>query len=246
MESESREHEPTPVQAHAVGYRDLLADLEHSGCCVCRGASRSAWRLIEAILWESVNDPATRLRLRASHGFCRDHLYMGAKVASSQAGGLGMAILLEDFLAHFALEATRLAARPSRRGRRHGGEALSSHGSCMACVTEDQVAFNYLAILSSVDDPDEVAVTARRPDRGLCVPHLTRGFTWFPGSDARKRLVDIFLPSNASVRRDLAGYIRKHDYLNREEGMTDRERTAWPRAIVQLVGAPKPTHPPRR
>ena len=246
MASDPRDHGPKSIHASAVGYRDLIADLDHAGCPVCRGASRSAWRLIDSILWESVNDPATRLRLRASHGFCREHLYMGAKVASSQAGGLGIAILLEDFLAHVALEAVQLSEHPGRRARGRNGGALSTHGSCMACVSEDQIAFNYLTILSSVDEPDQVAIAIRRPDRGLCVPHLAQGFTWFPRSEARRRLVDIFLRSNERLRGDLAGFIRKHDYLNRDEGMTEREREALPRAIVQLVGAPKPTALPRR
>lgn len=231
------------VRPTDVGYWDLLADLKHPGCPVCRGRGRSAWSLVDSILWECVNDPQTRLELRASHGFCREHLYMAGNVASSQAGGLGMAILLEDFLTHVEQEAAELVDRSPRQRRRHPAVPLAPHGSCMACLSADRSAHNYLAILSSAEPPDEIAIAIQEPEHGLCVPHLAQGFRSFPGHEERRRLLSHFLASNQVLRSELASYIGKHDYQRHGEGMTEGERTAWPRAIARLVGAPKPTHP---
>lgn len=234
------------IRATEMSYSDLLADLQHAGCPVCRGAGRSAWDLIDSILWESVTDRHTRLRLRASHGFCREHVYMAGSVASSQAAGLGMAILLDDFLTHVALEAAELASYSRRRRRRRDALPLAPHGTCIACVSEGRTTHAYLEILSFAEPPNEIAVGIRSPGHGLCVPHLTQGFRWFPDPDVRHRLLAHFLESNEPLRAELASYIGKHDYQRHDEGMTDGERTAWPRAIAKLVGAPRPTRPSRR
>jgi hypothetical protein len=238
----------TAVTKSDAGYLDLTADLLHPGCPVCRGADRAAWGLIDAILWEFVNDPGTRLNLRASHGLCRDHLYMAAGVASSQAGGLGMAILLEDFLAHIAEEASQLAddRRGSRRRRRQHDLALAPQGTCTACVSAGRVSYNYLRLLSMTEPDDDLGVAVAEPQRGLCVPHLARGLRWFRGADEGRRLLSHFLPGIEELRSELTGYVRKHDYQRRNEGMTEQERTAWPRAVARLVGAPPSSRPPRR
>src|SRR5581483_11879733 len=49
-----------------VGYHDLLADLRKPGCPACHGGHRAAWRFLDALLWEFVNDPDVRARLRSA------------------------------------------------------------------------------------------------------------------------------------------------------------------------------------
>lgn len=54
--------------------RYLIEDaLREPGCAVCRLARQAEGGYIEGLLWEQVNDAATRARLRASYGFCRRH-----------------------------------------------------------------------------------------------------------------------------------------------------------------------------
>ena len=234
------------VRTTEVAYHDLVADLKHPGCPVCRGADRSAWRLIDSILRESVNDAPIRLRMRASHGLCRDHLYLAASVASAHSAGVGMAILLRDFLQHIEEEATELAEHPPKDRRERRRPALAPHGSCMACETSIRTAHNYLRLLAATEPDDDLGIALRAPGRGLCVPHLMRGFRWFPRQDERRRLLDHFTHGNEELRGELASYILKHDYQHHDEVMTDPERSSWPRAVARLVGAPMPTRPPQR
>jgi hypothetical protein len=234
------------VRTTEVGYHDLVADLKHPGCPVCRGADRSAWTLIDSILWESVNDAPTRLRMRASHGLCRDYLFLAASVASSQSAGVGMAILLKDFLQHIEEEATELAERPPKDRRERRRPALDPQGSCMACETSNRVAHNCLRLLAATEPDDDLGVALRDPGRGICIPHLVRGFRWFPTQNERRRLLAHFTHGNEELQGELAAYIRKHDYQHHHEVMTDGERSCWPRAIARLVGAPMPTRPLQR
>jgi hypothetical protein len=83
-----------------AGYHDLLSDLEHPGCPVCRSVARHAARYLEELLWESVNDPYMRPRLREAHGFCREHALLAVQIAGRHDGGQGIAILYRDFLGH--------------------------------------------------------------------------------------------------------------------------------------------------
>lgn len=236
----------TAISRSDMAYRDLLADVRHPGCPVCRGADRSAWRLIDAILWEFVNDPTTRLKLRASHGFCREHMQMAARVASSQAAGLGIAILLEDFLFHVTQDAMGVVERPRSERRRDHEPVLSPHTGCTACASADLVARRYLQILAASLPDDEVGTAIREPQHGLCAPHLAQGFRLFPGRDDRRRLLEPYLLADQELRGELARFIRHHDYQHQDEPQTDGERSAWPRAVARLVGEPSPTRPPER
>jgi hypothetical protein len=47
-----------------VGYHDLMADLKKPGCPICHGAQRAAWKYLDGLLWEFVNDPGVRAGLR--------------------------------------------------------------------------------------------------------------------------------------------------------------------------------------
>lgn len=232
-----------------VGLRDLLADLEEPGCPVCRGAGRAAWRYIHSLLWEFVNDGEIRMRLRAAHGFCREHSLMALDVAQEQAAGLGMAILHDDFLRHVRGEAV-LAARPKRGRRRRRQtrtehERLDPHTKCRACESAERVAANHLRLLASSGAETVVGREARKQGRCICVPHLGVGLRLARGETEAANLLEVYLRGEAEMRRDLAEYMRKHDYRYASEPK-GREADAWRRAVHLLVGAPVPRTRPER
>ncbi len=230
-----------------VGYFDLLADLTHPGCPVCHGANRSAWNHIDSILWESVNDSGIRHRLRASHGFCREHLFMAARVARATASETGLATLLEDFLRHVRSEAEGMSDGPTEgRRRRRDTAALPPHAACPACETADQTARNYLHILAGADEDSEPGIAIRREERGMCVPHLALGLAAASGGEERARLVSQYASGDDELRHSLIEFVGKHDYLRHHEGFTDLEKRAWPRAVARLVGEPPPAREPPR
>ena len=56
-------------------YHDLREALAEPGCAFCRLVARAVDRYLRALLYESVNDPGLREKLRASRGFCRGHAW---------------------------------------------------------------------------------------------------------------------------------------------------------------------------
>lgn len=232
-----------------VGYHDLMADLGRPGCPVCHGAHRSAWRYLDSMFWEFVNDPGVRVRLRASHGFCREHSRMALAVVADQSAGLGAAILYEDLLHRLVTDAEAYVdsrSQGSSWARRRPKRPLAATASCPACEAAARVAENYLAILADADEASDPGQAIRRPGLGLCAPHLALGLRRTPDAAGGERLLDAFRRGAVELRGELREYIRKLDYRFHDEEKSEGETTSWRRAIQRMSGEPLPMKPPER
>jgi hypothetical protein len=230
-----------------VGYHDLLADLGRPGCPMCHGANRSAWRYLDGLLWESVNDPGIRMGLRATHGFCREHWMMALRVASAQSAGSGMAILTEDILRHTLADAEQdVASKAGAPRRRRGRHPLSPEAPCSACVSVYRTVGCYAQVLATAGEGTAPFQASREPYRGVCVPHLALGLEFLRDPVERRRFVEIFRRGSEELGIELKEFSRKQDYRFQHEGLTDGEATSWRRAMYRLVGEPLPTREPPR
>ena len=229
-----------------VGYHDLLADLRKPGCPSCHGGHRAAWRYLDSLLWEFVNDPEIRARLRTSIGFCREHSLMLLAVASNQAAGSGVAILYEDLLRHVREELISAVRGGSRNGRRRRSSPGRSNRRCPACESADFVAINYARILAVAPEGSPPMEAIRRPSRGICLPHLELGLRHARSDAEARQLVELYLRAEEELRTDLTEFIRKQDYRFQSEGLTDAQASSWMRAVHRLVGESMPRKPPER
>jgi uncharacterized protein DUF6062 len=212
---------------------------------MCHGAHRAAWRYLDALLWESVNDPGIRGQLRAAHGFCKEHWSMALDVASAQSAASGIGILAADLLQHVLLDAAGAVAG-SGAGRRRRQPAIAPEAPCPACVTAERTAAAYLEILAVAEDGSAPWEAVRQHGRRICVPHLAMGFRMHPGAVARRRLMDLFRRGVDELRRELHEFGRKHDYRYRHEGFTRAEATSWRRGVACLAGERLPSKEPAR
>lgn len=221
------------------GYLDALAGLEDPGCVACNAANRAARAYLEALLWESVNDPELRPRLRAAHGFCREHTGLVLRVARARAAGLGVAILYEDFLrtaraeAEAAVEAAAERASRRRRGRRD--DPLRPSRGCSACASAAAAARNCLGVLAKAEPGSPIGDGARGPGRGICVPHLRDGLGEVEDEEGATRLLSLFTHVEESLGAELREFIRKHDYRFASEPRGG-EQSSWWRAPPWIVG----------
>lgn len=222
-----------------VGYHELLGDLQHPGCPVCRSATRHATRYLEGLLYESVNDPYLRPSLRAAHGFCRDHALLALQIAARTDGGQGIAILYRDFLGHLRLEAEEAGrGRPGsfRRPRRPVADRLGPHAPCSVCVAAAGSVRAYLALLSREPFDSEIGRAAEAPGRALCIPHLRDGLAAARSEEQRLRLVDIYTRADDELRGHLSEYVRKRDYRFQAEELSEDEAASWRSAVHRVVG----------
>jgi len=233
------------------GLANLKHAMRHPGCPICRLQREAERRYLENLLWENVNDPATREQWVAGMGFCPRHAYALQRLEQQRYGdGLGNAILYEDLLQRLIPILERLAMDPGhpgdrgllrrirRRWNREEAEirGLRGHRRCRVCRLGEETAQAYTEWL--IEGWDEADVRERyAASDGLCLPHLRMALIGARGrpdvfsalaGDAARRL--------QRMRIALQGYIRKHDWNYRHEAMSPEERRSWVRAVAFFAG----------
>jgi hypothetical protein len=222
-----------------LGYYNLIETLNEEGCPVCNLLERSVRRYMSSLLYESVNDPWVRKRLREASGFCNTHAWQLKRLGD----GLGQSIIYEDLVSSvIALMKNMKKSGASTKGFRNGLKRSRSKGTlsfrkkgCPVCSqksqTEDRI------ILVFIRSFKELEFSRLFQDSfGLCLPHLFLALDKGEKDEAFvSDLLEIELGKMESLTEELREYQRKQDYRYIREGF-GAEGDSWVRAIEKLVG----------
>lgn len=232
-----------PPPKKGVPHFELEDALTRDGCAVCRLVEEAGRSYVEALLYESVNDPGTQRSFRSSLGFCGRH----ARPMLSMNEGLGVAILygvaakealgllsgIPDAPARpGATLRTKLAALLGRGSRR--GPAMPEPGDgCAACRVEEKAEGRCLHAL--VEGAAEGYLDGSLGGPGfVCLGHLSRASAlsggWLPAA-----LVEVAREEVRDLVADLGLYVRHNDHRFRDEPWGD-EKGAPRRAVEKMVG----------
>ena len=222
-----------------IGFFRLVDACDRQGCPICRCVTDDARQYLDSLLYEQVTDPHLRRRLHASWGFCNWHAWMLREVSDP---AFGSAILCEDLLrvaiSRFQKKGP-LAWLGRLRGRGRRSVLVDLHrrrAVCPGCTLSAESEQRYVELaLSFVDDPEFDQAYDR--SQGLCVPHAVKALHLGAGSAEAQRLVTRTLSKWTELRRDLEGFIGKHDHQKRQP-FTEAESTAYLRALEMIAGAP--------
>jgi len=107
---------------------------------------------------------------------------------------------------------------------------------CPGCraIADSESRYVELAI-QFADDPQFDHAYGR--SQGLCVPHAVRVLELGAGAARARQLVTRTLAKWVELRRDLEGFVEKHDHRKRRP-FTEAESTAYLRALELIAGAP--------
>ena len=209
------------------------------GCPICRLEQHSVERHLDHQFYESVNSPAWRDRLRASHGFCHEHAWLGVNRRLGDA--LGYSIIYHDLVNSLFNALNR--DFPNERGSRRGTalrkrvqsvlEALKPRKRCPACEHREEQTRSLLSALAEELGTPEI-VEALRASDGLCLPHLRLALGFVKEDTSYETLLTLARAKLESLRSELSEFIRKNDYQVIEEGF-GTEGDAWLRAISLVV-----------
>jgi hypothetical protein len=189
------------------------------GCPICLVVDRNTERLIDALLYERVNDPLTRRRLRQSLGFCNRHAWQ----VRASGDVLGQTIVYEDLMTTIA---DRLKARECPKPSR----------ICPVCEEEQKV--ERLCIVTLLQHfRDSEFQRLYQDSSGVCLPHLALALAESKDAELCTELVRVEQSRIAELIQDLAELKRRHDYRFAREP-SGRESGAWIRAIEKLCGRP--------
>jgi hypothetical protein len=228
-----------------IGFFRLVEACRAPGCPLCRCVADESRRYLDALLYEQVTDPGTRRALRESWGFCNWHTWMLLEIENSL---FGAAIIYEDLLTLALRRTERLGDRPrgtggrrwlgalmGRRPRSGIPELYRRRAVCPACVSGAEAETRYLqTMVRFVDDGDLQAAYAGSD--GVCLPHLVAAVEDNGASPEIRTLVERTRAKWTSVGKDIASFVSKHDYRNREP-YTEAEAASYARAFEMLVGA---------
>ena len=221
-------------------YFALMEELEGNGCALCALVLRSLERYFDGLVYEKVNDPSIRERLRASHAFCAAHGEMLRQARSA----LGSAIIHRDVLSSVAWQLER-ESRPakspidwlqtafdSRQVRKE--TPLLAGKPCPACLHARRTEQNYVNSLLANWQDEELQGAFRR-SCGLCVPHLRTvlGHTAEPGTFEAIKTMQLEIWRGLIAELD--EFIRKQDFRFSHEPKGS-ERDSWSRAIDLASG----------
>lgn len=231
--------------ARTKGFYDLRDALRRPGCPVCRLKADAVDRFLDGLLWESVNDPGQRRKIRRAQGFCRDHAWALVRTSAS----LGVAIITRDVLQDLLRAVEGLSSRSddSVLGRvwgalGHGEPALAAHleprADCPACVWVEKVEDAILSTLVEGLLGEDGLLADYEASEGLCLPHFRRAVARVRDRKVLEALVNGQRVIWGRLVAQLDESIRKSDHRFLEEEWGE-ETGAWLRAIAALVG-PRP------
>jgi len=232
-----------------MSFHNLRDGLAQPGCVVCRLKADSADRFLDNLLWESVNDPGGRRKIRQARGFCHEHAWRLVHAGAA----LGVAIIMRDVLqsslrdmesatfqgmspwslrrVHEALDPKQPAAATAEMVVR-----LEPQADCPACVWAGKMETVYLQVLLSNLLGEDGLLAAYELSDGLCLPHFRQALALV----RHERVFDALVSAQRAIWERLVShlseFIRKRDHRFRNESWGE-ERDAWLRAIAALAGA---------
>jgi len=225
-----------------------LEACREAGCPICRLEQKSVERYLDNQFYENVNSPKWRDRLRASHGFCHEHAWLGVNQRLGDA--LGYSIIYRDIVNSVLTQLNdNNSPAPSPRRRtsllRQIPEAarnmiakmltaLTPRKHCPVCEHRDETTHSTLTVFVEELETPEMT-DALQASEGLCLPHLRLTLGHVKNLSACEKLLTIHRAKLESLRAELAEFIRKNDYQAIKEGF-GKEGDAWLRAIGMVAG----------
>ena len=227
-------------------FYDLHDALVLSGCPVCRLKAAYTERLLDNLLYEKVNDPGLRARIRQARGFCHEHAWGLVR----ESAVLGVSIILRDVLHEVLriMSAARFRTSPTLSFRRvqealdleqpraATAELVAQLGPqepCPICVYAGEMEEACLSALRDNLLDEDGLLAAYRSSDGLCLPHFRQVLTGVDSETTFRALVDAQQAIWSRLEQQLGESIRKSDYRFSSEPVGD-EAGAWRRAIAAI------------
>lgn len=219
-------------------YFNLLDALKEEGCAICHLLKGAVHKLMDDLLYEQVNDPGVRSKIRESLGFCSLHAWQLKKFGDP----LGAAIIYNDLLQMVVADIERRAMSEKRRAKILGKKILTivnkvdgrKNVTCPICKLREEAETRYVStFIESVTESD--FLSSYKNSFGLCLPHLGKVINSCRQKETIRSILNIESAKMKELICELKEIQRKHDYLFSHEGF-GKERDAWIRAIEKVVG----------
>ncbi|MEN2983418.1 MAG: DUF6062 family protein [Dictyoglomaceae bacterium] len=125
------------------------------GCPLCFLINKSLWKIEDNFLYELVNDPQIREKIRKGNGFCAEHTVQLLNFKDS----LGISIILDDLIRNVIIPSLSKKTLPEKI-------------NCFICEKEEEILNIYLSVLPELLTNEKSFNLWRKFAYSFCFPHL--------------------------------------------------------------------------
>jgi GTP-binding protein EngB required for normal cell division len=230
-------HEPAAADTHileeaiaASHAEQPPAKLDGETCPICAAQSQAIFDFFARWQYALATNEAAQQAFIAAHGLCAVHTWQFQQIASPQGISEGYAPLIETLGGALS----RLLEEPPEQPAMQLEALLSGPETCAACrVLRETETQQIRQLLSYIATPEGREHYAR--SEGVCLPHLHVALAVAPDREIVQFMLREQIRHLEEIAEDMRGYVLKRDAFRRGL-LNTRERNAWQRALVQLVG----------
>ena len=229
-------------------HEEIKEALQESGCAFCRMRDKAAFSYVDAVLFELVNDPQSRILFNKARGYCDKH--MGLLLLEGHAPGAG---ILMDGLMKTLLRILdnnpSAKAEPSqlnkllqqvRLGNRESLKSLLADLEpeihCPVCTHIEDLEKKYAHTLLKHFTGEYALSEDFRQSDGLCLPHLKLVLSQADMGENIRLLLEMQEAIWQRLKGELAEFVRKCDHNARDERITDPESISRMKAMTLIAG----------
>lgn len=226
-----------------------------SGCPLCYMRQQAEAKYIRSIIADHINDPASRVHIINSLGYCPAHTWKVAEVEKKEDGeSLGTSIIYEHLTLVLVERLEKLKRYPKLLAAnnpllqqvqkylpRQGSPSASlrTDTPCRVCQMAAESDDSYVRwLLEGLADPDndETRRLYKQSSR-LCFDHLRQSLDKAEPASAAglEILLEDALETLKSLDADLRGHISKYDY-DKKAPRSAAEQFSWLRAVYFFAG----------
>lgn len=220
-----------------VFYVEITSAMERPGCPLCNIVEKTERSLIFGILYEHVNDPSTRRKIRESLGLCNHHAWLLYRYSLTDPliGGLGPAVIYRDMLDTYRRMLEKgVAVDPVKASRK-----------CFLC--REVAEYNRIFVeklAEKIVEADALQKYEANSTSILCTHHyrdVMRVIARKGGKSEAEKLRQVQESKVRHLLSTIKGFIDKFDY-RAKKGHTTGEAVSTELAIRVLKGSPTTAH----
>jgi len=229
-------------------YEEIKEALHEPGCAFCHMRDKTAYSFVDAILFELVNDPQSRILFNKARGYCDKHM----NLLLLEGHAPGAAILMDGVmktLLRILQKNPNAKTKPSqinkllqqvKLGNRESLKALQAELEpeipCPVCTHIEDLEKKYThTLLKHFTGEYGLSEDFQQSD-GLCLPHLRLVISQAGLGHDIRLLLEMQETIWQKLKDELAEFIRKCDHNARDERITDIESISRMKAMTLIAG----------
>ena len=212
-------------------FTELLEAFKKDGCPICRLNHLNIDSYFSSILYECVNDPEVRKKLRNSLGYCREHSIQFIQFVESSYNRFGASIITADV----ALEVIKELDRLLKLSLKDLNKVTVSNHICPACIYMQSHEHIYYSEITSNLENDDFLSEFLKSD-GICQVHLLELIKIIKNPHIRNIIIENQKLKLSYLIKDMNEFVKKHSGQSSQK-VIPSEGDAFKKAIRKISGS---------